>query len=293
MKKWIRLLITLLILTIVFLKISIKEVIKILLSVNIAYLAISIPFIFMLYIFRTWKWEIMLHKVGIYTSFSHNYKTLLKGMFYGLATPGRAGELARAMYFDNKSMVFATVVWEKASDAIFVSILSLISIVIFFPNGNLMWLTIIASILVVIASLILLSEKIMLYIASWFPIPKEYSKEYVSYSRKFATDIRLNAKMLIPTVLYYTNCFVIGYWLLRAISPTLPAYLIFSFPLIILIGNLPISFSGIGVREGITGIIFGIANVDPAYGVTYGMLLFLMATVMPGLIGGVLHHFEA
>lgn len=293
MKKSIRLLITVLILGIVFWKISLKQVIEILLSVNLIYLIISIPFIVILYMFRTWKWEIMLHKVGIYTSFSHNYKTLLKGMFYGLATPGRAGELARAMYFDNKSVVFATVVWEKASDAIFVAILCFISTMIFFPDGNLMKLTIISSILVLLASFVLLNNRIMLYVASWFPIPKEYSMDYITYSRKFATDLKLNIKMLIPTILYYTNCFIIAYWLLKAIDAALPAYLIFSFPLIILIGNLPISFSGIGVREGITGIIFGIAKFDPAYGVTYGMLLFLMATVLPGLIGGVLHYIEA
>ncbi len=280
------------ILLVLFWKISFSHVIRIIMETDPIPLIVSTPLIALLYAFRTAKWQMMLRYVGIETDFMHNYKSVMKGMFYGLATPGRAGELARALLFEKKSAVFATVVWEKITDAFFVVLLCAFSLLFFFQNWSLFLLITGAALAVILTSMILIHGKTISYITSLFAIPLTASQDYFIYSRRFAKDMPLNAKMMIPTIAYYADCFGIAFLILRALNPSLPAMLIFSLPIIILLGNVPISFSGIGVREMVTSITFHAVGADPAYGASYGFLLFFMITVIPGLVGGVLHYCE-
>ena len=292
MNKKIRLTITLLVLALLFWKISLLDVLDILQKVNLLYLLLAIPLIFLLYLIRTMKWEMLLHAVHIETHFMRDMKFLLRGMFYGLATPGRAGELGRALFFEQKPAVFATVVWEKMTDVIVLLFLSFLSVSFSFVNPVLFWLTVMLSALVFGTTVLLVHTKTILYLAGLFMVPAVSSQEYLQHTRRCAYDGKLNLWLFALTMLYYAICFGIAYLVLYAISPALSPYLIFSLPLIILFGNIPITISGIGVREAVTSIAFHTLGADAAYGASYAFLLFLLITVIPSLIGGVFHQYE-
>ncbi len=292
MNKKIRFLITLLVLVVLFWKISLAEVWGILEKTNILYLLITLPLISFLYVLRTLKWEIMLRAVHVETNFTRDMVYILRGMFYGLATPGRAGELGRALFFEQKPAVFATVVWEKITDVVVLLFLSLLSLLFFFTDPFLFWITIILGITIFGTSIILMHTKTILYLARIFMIPTMSSQEYLHYTKRCAHDGKLNLWLFALTMLYYAICFIIAYLVLYAINPTLSPLLVFSLPLIILLGNIPITISGIGVREAVTSIAFHTLGTDAVYGVSYAFLLFFLITVIPSLIGGVFHQYE-
>lgn len=284
--------ITIIILLLLFWKISLTQVMSVLQKTNIVLLFLTIPLVTLLYIIRTLKWEMMLHAVSVDSNFMRDMIYLLKGMFYGLATPGRAGELGRALFFDQKPAVFATVVWEKITDILVLLFLSIISLLLFFNDPFLFWLTVVLCIIILGMTIILVHTRTILYLTNLFMIPTDSSQEYLTHTRRCAQDLKLNVWLFAMTILYYAICFVIAYIVLYAIQPTLSPLLVFSLPLIILLGNIPISLSGIGVREAVTSIAFHTLGAEAVYGVSYAFLLFFLITVIPGLVGGVLHHYE-
>ncbi len=64
-----------------------------------------------------------------------------------------------------------------------------------------------------------------------------------------------------------------------------PARLVLSFPIIPLLGNLPITFSGLGLREHVSAALFRGIGADTAAGPAFSLSLFTVATLVPGLLG--------
>ena len=65
-------------------------------------------------------------------------------------------------------------------------------------------------------------------------------------------------------------------------------YMIF-VPLTSLVLVLPISFAGLGVREGTYVVLFKLAGVPPEVALSMSLLVYVLGTVVPGLVGGVIY----
>ena len=84
---------------------------------------------------------------------------------------------------------------------------------------------------------------------------------------------------------YYAFNFAAAFLLLRDLAPGAPARLVLSFPIIPLLGNLPIAFSGLGLREHISATLFDGIGAGAATGPAFSLLLFTVSTLLPGLLG--------
>jgi uncharacterized protein (TIRG00374 family) len=72
----------------------------------------------------------------------------------------------------------------------------------------------------------------------------------------------------------------------RALGLTIPLHYFFLFvPLLAVIVSLPISFNGIGVREGAGVVLFGLVGVDRAHAFSLQFMTYLVA-VSVSLLGG-------
>jgi hypothetical protein len=68
----------------------------------------------------------------------------------------------------------------------------------------------------------------------------------------------------------------------------LPYYMIF-VPITSLVLVLPISFAGLGVREGTYVFLFTQVGAAPEVALSMSLLVYVLGTVVPGLIGGVIY----
>lgn len=68
----------------------------------------------------------------------------------------------------------------------------------------------------------------------------------------------------------------------------LPYYMIF-VPLTSLVLILPISFAGLGVREGTYVFLFSQAGMAQEVALSLSLLVYVLGTVAPGLVGGVIY----
>jgi hypothetical protein len=83
--------------------------------------------------------------------------------------------------------------------------------------------------------------------------------------------------------LYYVVALIIGFFL--ALSLNLDVIVVCTIPLLILVGNIPITIGGLGLRESLGALAFELLGLSAAYGVTYSLLRFIVIVIIPGFFG--------
>jgi uncharacterized membrane protein YbhN (UPF0104 family) len=68
-----------------------------------------------------------------------------------------------------------------------------------------------------------------------------------------------------------------------------PQYYMIFVPLTSLVLILPISFAGLGVREGTYVFLFSQAGMAQEVALSLSLLVYALGTVSPGLVGGVIY----
>ena len=75
------------------------------------------------------------------------------------------------------------------------------------------------------------------------------------------------------------------FFLLRAFSPTKFTTALATYPYIVLAGDLPVSFSGVGVREGAAALLLSPYAVPACAAVDASLVWFLLAMLLPAALG--------
>jgi len=137
-KKFIfKIVATVLLFSFVLLKLNIYTVYDVMIKSNIFLILTSIFFVPVLYLIRVMKWDALLRSAGIHENFFKLFRIMLIGIFYGMITPGKAGEVARAYYLDSdKSVTIPTIIWDRVIDFFVLIILCLLSILFLFKDNN-------------------------------------------------------------------------------------------------------------------------------------------------------------
>ncbi len=100
------------------------------------------------------------------------------------------------------------------------------------------------------------------------------------------------AKSLLTSLPFTLNLMLIHYSIANALGVSLPLYLFALFvPLISLVNLIPISFNGLGTREGVYLLLFVPAGVVASKAISQSLALYLIR-VCTGLIGGLLYLFK-
>jgi hypothetical protein len=112
--------------------------------------------------------------------------------------------------------------------------------------------------------------------------------------QKFVRTIRCYPVHALLRALAVSLPFTVGlvaiqYGIARALAVDVPFHLFFLFvPIIAIINTLPISFNGLGMREGVYQFLFVPAGVSSASAIAMS-LAFYFLRVAAGLIGGLLY----
>ncbi len=270
--------------------ISLEEIITTIKNVDYAFVLFSIPLIFLLYMIRAVKWGVILKTIGIKTKVWTNFKVILIGLFYGLFTPAKAGELARVYFLRyKKSRTVPSVIWDKFIDGLALLTLSVVVALLFFRDVRIFIVIIAMTLLILFILFFVRNEKVTIVIARLFKISEDYRRDYFESMLEIGKNKKAVIQAYFLGLLYYFVGFAVGMIVLRALSPKLNPLLTFSLPLIILFGNAPLTISGLGLREFIAAITFRIFNAPISYGFSFSILLFIIITFMPGMIGYILN----
>jgi uncharacterized protein (TIRG00374 family) len=270
---------------ILFYKIDFNSILLVLQSLNIIFLICALAMVPALYLLRTWRWSYFLASLGISLPFYQTLNIMLIGNFYGLITPGKIGEFGRAFHLDEKkSVTIPTIIMEKLLDIGVLLILSIVTVFYFFQDSTVMVISIfLISCGVVGAILLSINEKFMIFMGKFFGIFPDDIGNFIIIFKKLMRNYPIILKSIIVTVIYYLISYCSAFFIVMAAHMHWDG--IYVMPIVILMGNIPITISGLGLRESIGSLCFVLLGESAADGFVFSLLLFLLITVLPALYG--------
>lgn len=198
-------------------------------------------------------------------------KSIFYSFSYSIFTPARLGEIGRAFHISNskKGDLIALAFYEKIFAFCSLLLFVLLSLVFFESHFYIFGLFILALIIVELKRIIKL-------------IP--YFRKYEQIIQK----VNILKISLISVTLVFVYIFQF-YLILNAFKNVPFFHSIFMISLVIFFNSLPITLSGLGIRELLSVYFFKVLEISPASAASAAFLIFCINILIPTFIGFVLH----
>lgn len=270
-------------------KLDINAIYETFVQMDIVLLSFSLPFIVIMYLIKAKKWQALLNCINIRIPVRRSLEIILIGTFYGALTPGRAGEVSRAFYLNaESSRSIPTVIMDRIIDMVCLLILSALSIVLFFNDRNLIYLMGLVMAIFISGTVLITNERIVTHVFGMFSQSTEYKENYLRTIREIAGNKKVIFSVFSLTLGYYFLNLIVYWIVIKSLNPALNSLLTFSLPIIVVLGNFPISISGFGVRELVSVTIFNLLNESSAYGFSCSVILYFLTSLTPAIFGFIL-----
>ena len=267
-------------------KLDVKAIYEVFTEMNLVLLSFSLPLVVLMYLMKARKWQTLLNCIDIRIPILRSLEINLIGTFYGALTPGRTGEVSRAFYLDSeKSRSIPTIIMDRIIDVICLMFLSALAIAFFFKDRNLIYLMTFMMSFSAVGIVIITNEKAVSLFFRMFFKNKEYKENYIKTMREIIKNKKVLSKVFLLTLGYYLVNLVVYWIVIKSLSPALNNILAFSLPIIVVLGNFPISISGFGIREFISVTIFNLLGENLAYGFSCPVILYFLTSLSPALFG--------
>ena len=268
-------------------------------QVNVSYLYAMPVYTASLIAVRAWRWNILLTAQGDAFTPWQAYTAYASGIFIGTFTPGRLGDLSRALYVRYERDVswesaLAGAILDRFFDVAFMSCLAIWAVVhldlweVMRPiigeisgvsnDSGLVFASLLSVLLVGALSALLAKGLIRRLKAFAYTLKKEC----------WALVQSVGWKALALTVVAYTIYFAQTVALARGLSlPLESSEVIASVVLVGLASFLPLSVAGLGTREGGLALIMAHRAVPDSLeaSLAYSALFFAFCFLVPGLLG--------
>lgn len=236
-------------------------------------------------VIRTAKWWALLRRIWPQLPMAAAWQSLLGGMALGLLTPGRVGEVGRAALFPPgaRLAVGGLFLVDRTADVAAIAMAAGFGTAAVAPPIWQSWL-ILAGFGAGGAALVL--PAIVPVALRWKPLPEQARVRLATLASAFDAlrwrDVALN---LLAASLLTALDVVSLYVLARTFEPVAFTAIAFAFPWILLTNLVPITPAGLGVREGTAVAILQAYGVQTATAVNATLLLFVINSVFPALLG--------
>ncbi len=216
-----------------------------------------------------WRW--LLGRLGVPCSVGRALYSYLGGMALGLTTPGRLGEVGRSLYIAGQDRVLLTgaALVDKVFD---VSVIFAVGGVGCAAHGLAL-----PAVGMFVASVVLAAVP-----ASIRRICERVARPLRALDRPTVALAMLQAGVAFLMTALQFHLF------LSAFGPAPAGATLFVLPLMILSNLVPLTVSGVGIREWASVLLFRRYGIPAAVAVTVAWLVYLCNSLLPGLAGAVL-----
>jgi uncharacterized membrane protein YbhN (UPF0104 family) len=238
---------------------------------------------------RARRWSVLLSRSGVALGSAASYGLTLVGTFYGIFTPGRVGEFARALHLREGAGVRSvpSMVWDRVADVVLLELLCLPGFALVPAwHGHLQLVGLFVAIVLATALgiAILAQDEVADAAVRLLPFLRRPAARWRESSRGVLSGAAFRMS-LVWGLFFYLFMYAAAWLLLHDLAPRASATLLLGLPVIPLLGNLPIAFGGLGLREQVSATVFGGVGAGEATGAAFSLLLFATATLLPGLLG--------
>lgn len=295
---------------------DIEDIKNAFLSINPLYILVALLLTLPRVLVRNFGWQLIQKEQKIKLSFFRSLKIFLIGFFYCSITPSFIGHLMRAPYMKEDTgepygKLFVNIIIDSTLRTISSYLMIFIGgllVITYFPD--IFWKnTSIFAIVLIIFLIILLSafyfikkergEKIFHTLIRYI-IPKKLKDNSYRFVNTFYKDFPKVNRLIPPLLLsfivwifFFTQEYIIV--MAMGLDSEIPYhFFIFLFPLANVAGYLPITFAGLGVREGTSIFIFTtLFGVGEAEILVFTLVGFIITDIFTGFIGFLVSLTEA
>ena len=293
----LKLFVTIFLLFFLIFKIGLNNICQAFLTLNIVYLLLIIPVFFIVFILGAINIIILLTPLNHNLKFSHIFKYYSISWAMGLLTPARLGEFSIIYYFDRHKIgmgpSMAAILLDKVTTTAVYLAIGLLGIILFFYKEDMRIFLIFLTLYLLIfmmAILVFISETGRNFVKN---ILKHRANKFAGFSKTVNTYLRKRMDLVlyntILTVIKTLLMSLIAYWLFLGFGVYISFWLVLVVSVLgSIISFIPISISGLGVRESLVIVLYakmGIAapivfsNYLIMNVLNYGFALFIMGWV--------------
>jgi uncharacterized protein (TIRG00374 family) len=305
-KKRYFVLIGLVLFALILLNLDLNALAAVILNANPSYLLIALALVALTLVGKGLKWMLIIRAGGKQCPLPESTKLFCIGFFLSLLTPGRIGDLARALYLRDRmpaGSALSTVIVDRLIDIVIILLLSLFSVIGFAYLFG----------IVVVPPEIVLAIMAVFFLSAGFFMRKKYAtlvlrpfynmfipprlKETFRLNfRSFYASLKelRNSKLnlMLSVTLGFANWLIsiaTGYFIALSLGINVPFFFfILLIPMLSLIELLPISVSGIGTRDAGAIFLFSFYSVSAEPAVAFSLLYLVLAYFSVALIGALL-----
>jgi hypothetical protein len=282
--------------------IGLERVGRVLLEAEPGPFVIALGLFFVGVVVRALRWRALLVALGLQIPLGRLVYLYFLGNFFNMFLPtGFGGDVVRVVELSQEAdptLVTGTVIVDRLTGLLMLFALALLALP--FTVGLLppeLWLMIgLLAAGGLVAGALALQGRWLRRVTRWLPGPLSLTGEGVLarvYDAVTACGWRAVGAALFFSLIFNVLLVLENYLVARAVGIELSlAFFFLLVPLLSLTLMLPISFGGLGVREGLAVLLLGQVGVDEAQAVAYSLGVYAIARVT-GLFGGLLFVLES
>jgi len=283
-----------------------ESIMELIYNVNIVYFILACSSFILGIMLNTIRLQYLFNREYSTISFGKLLKINFIGLFFSIFLPGRTvGDFIRGYYLSKfikplDVTVSNLLIWRLIGIFAMIFIACNASIISYPILGefSLIYYSIGTLIIFMAALFILLNHAFLKRIYQYSLMQKFVHKELARTLEKILKSLNMfrNYKQLISKNILLSlisNSFILLTWFLLSCSINAKISIIYFFifiPLVSLLQAIPISFNGIGVREGTTVLFFSSVGISIKMPLTIAML-FSTLSILVSLFGGIIYLF--
>jgi len=285
---------------IILYKINVLSIIPVLKKSNPVLLSASIVLLFPLMLVKTMRWNSLLKMQMIQYSFTDVFSIYMASFYFGMITPGRIGDFFKMFYLVKEKSVsygkaFANVLSDRLFDVVVIMIITIMGLLVFGLAGSHIYVTLFLFCSLVIGILIFSHGKMLILVLKTLfrsAVGKPRQK-VIFHVNDFIEELQQlrSVKLIIPfllTIVIYGIIFFQCYFIAQAVGIRLSYfYIAFAVSLAQIIALLPVSYLGIGPRDGILIYVFGLVEISPQKAIGFSLVYLALFFLLTGIWGAV------
>jgi uncharacterized protein (TIRG00374 family) len=294
-------------------RIGVRSVLDALAGVDWSWYSLALLLFLLNVLIRSYRWYILLDALGERPPFGQLVYLYLVGFFFNNFIPsGFGGDVVKVISLRQErgrgTEALSSVIMDRLTGLIGTSLIALVALI---WNGTLLWrgqgtdLGLPTEIIVAVA-LISLGVPLGFGLVRWADLTSPIFSRLPSIRRLSVTvklqrlietircyPLQILLRALLTSLPFTLVLAAIQYCIARAFSVDVPFRLFPLFvPIISVVNVLPLSFNGLGTRDGIYQLLFPPAGVSPESAMAMS-LAFYFLRVGAGAIGGLLYAFKS
>jgi len=247
---------------------------------------------------KAWRWNVLMRELGVQPPpLGFSMALYMIGLYLAGLTPGQSGDFIKGWYLRERGQPLApalfSIVLDRLFDFLIMALLALLALAAFLdllPRSAQIATVAFASAIILLTPALLARRPREWLMTRALPLAPQRVRELIVRWRDQFNTLSLRPGMLaqltIATLGSATSTIVRIYLLFLALSLTRvpPLAIVSSTALIAILQALPISFSGIGVRDGILIAVLGRYGYQPEQALALSAL-FLLLNIEHILVG--------